>query len=235
MGRVVGHYDALGWSVSGVCHLVVLGGMVAYASMESPYTFDIQSGKAAIELTASMEARREKPETVVDVAAEVEPEPLDESVMLDPEASRPLEVAVAELPFAKKQAVETPPEDPKEETPPEPEPAETPQAANESVASPASQAIVGADVDEEPRQLSSNLPPAYPPDAYARRVEGSPNVRALIGTDGAVKQVWLHESCGHASLDRYALDAVSRWRFTPGRKGGVPVECQRLFRVNFYF
>jgi protein TonB len=218
-----------------MCHLVVLGGIVAFTSMESTYTFDIQSGKAAIELTASMEAKRERPEAIVEVAAEVDPEAQDESLVPDPEPSEPLEVAVAELPSATKQAVETPPEDPKEETPPEPDPTEAPQAANDSVASPASQAMVGADVDEEPRKLSSNLPPAYPPDAYAQRVEGSPNVRALIGTDGAVKQVWLHESCGHASLDRYALDAVSRWRFSPGRKRGMPVECQRLFRVNFYF
>ncbi len=40
-------------------------------------------------------------------------------------------------------------------------------------------------------------------------------VTARIGPDGAVEQVRLATSSGHDTLDRAALTAVTRWRFTP--------------------
>jgi TonB family protein len=34
-------------------------------------------------------------------------------------------------------------------------------------------------------------------------------------------------------LDEKAVEAVAKWRFIPGRKGGVPVATQAQVEVNF--
>jgi protein TonB len=58
-------------------------------------------------------------------------------------------------------------------------------------------------------------------------------VRVRVGVDGEVREVTLESSCGHAVLDRAALDGVRRWRFRPGRRGGKPVESEVVVPVDF--
>ena len=47
-------------------------------------------------------------------------------------------------------------------------------------------------------------------------------VRVLVGANGSAKSVRLQRSSGYERLDQAALDAVRRWRFRPGTRGGVP-------------
>ena len=65
-------------------------------------------------------------------------------------------------------------------------------------------------------------PPVYP--AMSRRMgeQGRVVMRVLIGADGVPQQAEVLQSSGHGRLDRAAADAVMRWRYVPGKRGGVP-------------
>ena len=65
-------------------------------------------------------------------------------------------------------------------------------------------------------------PPVYP--AMSRRMgeQGRVVMRVLIGADGVPQQAEVLQSSGHGRLDRAASDAVMRWRYVPGKRGGVP-------------
>ena len=65
-------------------------------------------------------------------------------------------------------------------------------------------------------------PPVYP--AMSRRMgeQGRVVMRVLIGADGVPQQAEVQQSSGHGRLDRAAADAVMRWRYVPGKRGGLP-------------
>lgn len=71
-------------------------------------------------------------------------------------------------------------------------------------------------------QHLNNAKPAYP--ALSRRLgeQGRVVVNVLIGTDGAAQKVELLQSSGFDRLDQSALATALRWRYVPGKKGGVP-------------
>lgn len=66
-----------------------------------------------------------------------------------------------------------------------------------------------------------NPKPAYP--AISRRLneQGRTTVRVLIGTDGQPQRAEIGKSSGYSRLDDAALVAVMRWRYVPGKRGGV--------------
>ena len=68
----------------------------------------------------------------------------------------------------------------------------------------------------------NNPEPAYPPMSRRLGETGRTVVRVLVGADGAAKEVRLQRSSGYDRLDQAALSAVRRWRFVPGKRGGVP-------------
>jgi protein TonB len=68
-----------------------------------------------------------------------------------------------------------------------------------------------------------NAHPHYPEDARQRGYHGLVLLSAEVNPDGRVGEVRIRKSCGHALLDRSALDAVRRWKFEPGRRMGIPV------------
>jgi protein TonB len=68
-----------------------------------------------------------------------------------------------------------------------------------------------------------NAHPNYPEDARQRGYHGLVLLSAEVNPDGRVGEVRIRKSCGHALLDRSALDAVRRWKFEPGRRMGIPV------------
>lgn len=68
-----------------------------------------------------------------------------------------------------------------------------------------------------------NNPPRYPVMARMRGQEGMVLVSAEVNSDGTVGAARVKLSSGHQSLDKSAVEAVSRWVFKPGMKMGVPV------------
>lgn len=67
-----------------------------------------------------------------------------------------------------------------------------------------------------------NPKPAYPPMSRRLGETGRSIIRVLVGANGSAKDVRLQRSSGFDRLDQAALDAVRRWRFVPGTRGGVP-------------
>ena len=76
------------------------------------------------------------------------------------------------------------------------------------------------------------VPPIYPPEAVAKGIEGTVQVRALIGTDGKVKDATVLKSAS-PSLDQAALDAARRWVFKPEKQKGRAVETWAIIPLHF--
>ena len=73
--------------------------------------------------------------------------------------------------------------------------------------------------------------PLYPPEAKAKRIQGTVHLRALIGVDGRVKQVTALD--GDPLLVPAAERAVRRWTYKPYKKHGKPIEMETTITVNF--
>lgn len=87
--------------------------------------------------------------------------------------------------------------------------------------------------DESPPDFAGNLPPAYPPEAYLRGIEGRVLLRLFISETGRVERVEMLVSSGHEILDRAAVEAVRRWRGTPAYRAGVAVPTVEQLPVLF--
>jgi protein TonB len=81
---------------------------------------------------------------------------------------------------------------------------------------------------QEPKTVPSHAvaylqPPApvYPPLSRRAGEAGRVIVKALVDAGGAVRQLVLEQSCGHARLDESALAAVRTARFRPYTEDGV--------------
>jgi protein TonB len=82
-------------------------------------------------------------------------------------------------------------------------------------------------------QPSGSVLPAYPEAARRAGAQGTTLLRVRVRADGSVGEVLIQQSAGHPDLDAAAAGAVSRWRFEPAERGGVPVEVWILLPVRF--
>jgi protein TonB len=73
----------------------------------------------------------------------------------------------------------------------------------------------------------------YPRIAAQRHEQGTVVLRVLVGTDGLVQQIEIDRSSGSHDLDNAARDAVRRWSFQPGTRGGVPYAAWALVPISF--
>jgi TonB family protein len=73
--------------------------------------------------------------------------------------------------------------------------------------------------------------PKYPREAKKAHVEGKVRLEALVGTDGAVKD--LKMTSGDPALVKAATEAVSRWTYKPTALNSQPVEVITEIDVNF--
>jgi periplasmic protein TonB len=79
--------------------------------------------------------------------------------------------------------------------------------------------------------LIYKVQPLYPAIARAIHLAGTVRLRAVIATDGSVRQVEVIS--GNALLVEPAVAAVREWRYRPTRLNGEPVEVETLITVNF--
>ena len=103
-----------------------------------------------------------------------------------------------------------------------PPPAPAPAPAAPAVVAPSSTA-----------SYLNNPAPVYP--AISRRLneQGLVVLRVFIGTDGMPQKVEIKQSSGFERLDQAAIKAVTRWRFAPGTRNGVPEAMWHLQPINF--
>jgi protein TonB len=86
------------------------------------------------------------------------------------------------------------------------------------------------DYDRPPRLLRQTKP-AYPPDAFVKKVEGVVVIEILIDDTGRVVRARVVQSI--PLLDRAALEAVQQWAFVPALRHGQPVPTVAIAPVTF--
>jgi periplasmic protein TonB len=82
----------------------------------------------------------------------------------------------------------------------------------------------------EPRKIV-DATPVYPALALSVKVEGAVILEAVINERGVVERLRVLKSV--PLLDAAAIDAVSRWRYTPTLLNGTPVAVLMTITINF--
>jgi len=95
---------------------------------------------------------------------------------------------------------------------------------------PAPVALVAARFDAD---YLHNPKPVYP--ALSRRMseEGKVLLKVRVSGQGAALDVAISKSSGFPRLDAAAVDAVTRWRFVPARRGDEAVDSSVIVPITF--
>jgi protein TonB len=92
-----------------------------------------------------------------------------------------------------------------------------------------SQPLVSEGVQEA--LLMHRVEPIYPILAKQIHLQGTVQLHAVIGRDGAVRS--LEVVSGHPILAQAAREAVSQWRYRPTLLSGEPVDVETYVTVIF--
>lgn len=117
-----------------------------------------------------------------------------------------------------------------EKTPP-PLVKNSPVSAAQPAAEPPKNVPAPADMSREvsparvdARYASTNPRPQYPSMARRLGQEGTVVLEVVVSTEGLAKSVRIQESSGYELLDQAALQAISKWKFVPAKRGETPIE-----------
>lgn len=78
-----------------------------------------------------------------------------------------------------------------------------------------------------------NPKPPYPPISKRLGEQGKVVVRVFIGIDGVPQQAEVRQSSGYERLDQAARATAMKWRYVPGKRGGVPEAMWVNVPINF--
>ena len=81
-------------------------------------------------------------------------------------------------------------------------------------------------------KLVSRVEPEYSEEARKAKWQGFVKLEIEVWTDGRPHNLRVVRSLG-LGLDEKAIEAVSQWRFIPGKRNGVPVKTFATVEVNF--
>lgn len=105
----------------------------------------------------------------------------------------------------------------------------------------ASDALVGGmgsvaldeDDVQEPPVATTRTPPSYPARARAKGRTGWVTLSFVVDLDGTVQDVHVFQADPPGVFDDAAIEAVSAWRFEPGRHEGTPVAVRVRQTLRF--
>jgi TonB family protein len=80
--------------------------------------------------------------------------------------------------------------------------------------------------------LILKINPEFTEEARAAKLNGSVLLSIVVDTDGGATNIHVLKGLG-MGLDEKAVEAVAKWKFRPGMKGGVPVNVYAQVQVNF--
>lgn len=86
--------------------------------------------------------------------------------------------------------------------------------------------------DVLPPKLLAKVEPTYSEEARAARLTGTAVLLLEVDANGVPQNITVLRSPG-LGLDAEAIVAVTKWRFQPGTKNGVPVAVLATIEVNF--
>lgn len=165
-----------------------------------------------------------------------------------------LDTTVLQSPTDLEEPPPPPPDEPPPEEPPPPPVADAEQPLNlnidldlavgsggamamagfgegETMAEQMAQALDISDLDKPPSVMSS-VPPNYPPALRRAGVEGTVVLVFVLNESGRVEDPRV-ESSSRSEFEQPAVDAVRRWRFRPGEKGGEAVRTYMRLPIRF--
>ena len=111
--------------------------------------------------------------------------------------------------------------------------AQTPEPAPEPAPAPAPPAPPKVELPSSDADYLQNPKPAYPPISKRLGEQGKVLVRVLIGVEGNAQKAEIKQTSGFERLDQSAMATVLRWRYTPGKRAGVPEAMWFNVPVNF--
>ncbi|TCM35397.1 MULTISPECIES: energy transducer TonB [Novosphingobium] len=98
-------------------------------------------------------------------------------------------------------------------------------------------AVAPAPRIENAGDLSSKMiaadPPRYPVESRRKREQGTVVLMVILGADGSVADISVSKSSGFERLDKAALSAVRRWKWSPTRRDGAAVMVRGLVEIPF--
>jgi protein TonB len=74
--------------------------------------------------------------------------------------------------------------------------------------------------------------PEYSEEARKAKYSGAVMLSIVVDTEGRARDIHVVKSLG-MGLDEKAMEAVEKWKFRPGMKGGQPVNVRATIEVNF--
>ena len=80
--------------------------------------------------------------------------------------------------------------------------------------------------------LLYKVEPAYTEEARAAKIQGTVLVYVEVDPQGKAENIRVLRSL-EPGLDLKATEAVSQWKFAPGKKDSVPVTVAATIEVNF--
>ena len=86
---------------------------------------------------------------------------------------------------------------------------------------------------DSPPEIVTRVEPDYPLAARVAGAQGLVVLNANVDTSGRVTRVWVARSTAPEGLVESAIDAMYRFRFTPGSQQGIPVPCTVAVPFNF--
>ncbi len=82
--------------------------------------------------------------------------------------------------------------------------------------------------------LIDKIQPIYPELARKAGIQGKVFLQAIVGRDGAVKDVTvLSTTAPNLGFEQAAMDAVRKWKYKPGEQNGRPVDVYFNVAVDF--
>jgi protein TonB len=88
-----------------------------------------------------------------------------------------------------------------------------------------------SEIDQKPRAVFQS-PPVFPSEMRGKKVEGIVMVLFIVDAAGKVNNPRVEKS-SHPAFEKPAIDAVKRWKFEPGLKGGQRVPCKMRVPIRF--
>ncbi len=79
----------------------------------------------------------------------------------------------------------------------------------------------------------NNPKPPYPPMSKRLNEQGNVMVRIYIDSEGSPQKAELQRTSGFERLDQAALAVVMKWRYVPGKRGGLPVAMWMGTTIKF--
>jgi protein TonB len=81
--------------------------------------------------------------------------------------------------------------------------------------------------------LLTNTEPAMPASLSTLDIDSTVTVMFIVNKDGVPVDITVTKPSEYDALNQSAVDGVSKWRFKPGIKKGVPVNTRMQIPIQF--